>query len=353
MWSGVPLFPEQASTFAPEVDNLYFFLVALTAFFSVLIAVLVVYFAIKYRDRDGTRVGAPITGSIPLELMWSIIPFGISMVIFAWATNVFFTYTRPPDQTIQIYATGKRWMWKFQHLDGQAEINQLHVPVGRPVKITFTSEDVLHDLFIPAFRVKADAIPGRYSTIWFEATQTGEYHLFCAEYCGTKHSGMIGNVVVMEPSAYQSWLSGGGGEGTMAQRGERLFSELACSTCHLNDGSGRGPSLENKFGSEERLSNGSVVTVDEAYVRESILNPQAKLVAGYEPLMPTFQGLVNEEGVMALIEYVRSLSAAGGQGGGAAAAPQGQQGEPGGQGQQGGGATPGGAAPAPAAQENR
>jgi len=268
MFAGVPLFPEQASTFAPQVDNLYFFLVALTAFFSVLIAGLVVYFAIKYRSADGSGIGAPITGSIPLELMWTIVPFGISMVIFVWATAVFFDYTRPPDQTIEVYAVGKRWMWKFQHLDGRSEINQLHVPLGRPVKVTFTSEDVLHDLFIPAFRVKADAIPGRYSSIWFTATKAGEYHLFCAEYCGTKHSGMIGSVVVMEPAAYQEWLRGGGGGGSMAARGEQLFNDLACTTCHRNDGTGRGPSLERKFGIEERLTTGMVVTVDERYVRE-------------------------------------------------------------------------------------
>jgi cytochrome c oxidase subunit 2 len=197
-------------------------------------------------------------------------------------------------------------MWRFQHIDGQSEINQLHVPLGRPVKVIFTSEDVLHSLYIPAFRVKADAIPGRYSSIWFTPTQVGEYHLFCAEYCGTKHSGMIGNVVVMEPSDYQTWLSGGGGM-SMAARGEQLFQQLGCVGCHLNDGSGRGPSLAGRYGAQEQLANGSSVVVDDGYVRESILNPQAKLVAGYGPLMPTFQGLVNEEGVMSLIEYIKSL----------------------------------------------
>jgi cytochrome c oxidase subunit 2 len=203
-------------------------------------------------------------------------------------------------------------MWKFQHLDGKAEINELHVPVGRPVKVTFTSEDVLHSLYFPSFRVKADAIPGRYSSVWFDATKTGEWWIFCAEYCGTKHSGMIGKVHVMEPAAYQAWLSGGGEGGTLAQRGERLFSELACNTCHLNDGSGRGPSLVDKFGTEEQLANGSAVTIDEGYVRESILTPQLKIVAGYQPVMPTFQGLINEENVMALIEHVKSLQTASG-----------------------------------------
>jgi cytochrome c oxidase subunit 2 len=292
---------------ASEVDRLYWFIVGVTAFFAILVCVLVVYFAVRYRTQDPLKVGVPITGSIPLELAWSVIPFLISIVIFVWAAQVFFDLHRPPDQTLEIYATGKRWMWKFQHLDGKAELNELHVPLGRPVKVTFTSEDVLHSLFFPSFRVKADAIPGRYSTVWFEATKVGEWHIFCAEYCGTRHSGMTGRVHVMEPSAYQAWLSGAVGGGTLASRGERLFSELACNTCHLADGSGRGPSLFNKFGTEEQLANGSVVNVDESYVRESILTPQRKVVAGYQPAMPTFQGLVNEESVMALIEYVKSL----------------------------------------------
>ena len=303
------LIPDQASTLAADVDQLYWFITGVTAFFGILVCVLVVYFAVKYRTNDPLAVGAPITGSIPLVLAWSVIPFLISVVIFGWAAKVFFDIYRPPDQTLEIYATGKRWMWKFQHLDGKAEINELHVPVGRPVKVTFTSEDVLHSLYFPAFRTKADAIPGRYSSVWFDATKTGEWHIFCAEYCGTKHSGMIGMVYVMEPAAYQAWLSGGAEGGTLAQRGERLFSELACNTCHLNDGSGRGPSLIDKFGTREQLANGSAVTIDEGYVRESILTPQLKIVAGYQPVMPTFQGLVNEEGVMALIEYIKSLPA--------------------------------------------
>jgi cytochrome c oxidase subunit 2 len=328
MLPGIPLFPEQASTIAPAVDNLYFFILGVTAFFALLVVVLVLYFAIKYRDDTGLKVGAPITGSIPLEIGWSLVPFFVAMAIFVWSTVVFFQIVRPPDQALEIYATGKRWMWRFQHLSGHREINQLHVPVGRPVKITFTSEDVLHDLYIPNFRVKADAIPGRYSTIWFDATKTGEFHLFCAEYCGTKHSGMIGTVYVMEPDDYQQWLSGGGVTGTLSARGEQLFQQLACNTCHVSDGTGRGPALAGVFGSQVTLNNGQTVLADESYVRESILNPQSKLVEGYQPLMPTFQGLVNEEGLSSLIEYVKSLSSDGtaGQQANASAPPaQGEQ----------------------------
>lgn len=311
MISGIPLFPQQASTLAADVDALYLFIVAVTSFVGILTTVVVIYFAAKYHTKDPLEVGARIHGSIPLELAWSIIPFLITIVIFAWSANVFFQLQRPPDQTLEIYATGKRWMWKFQHLDGQNEINELHVPAGRPIKVTFTSEDVLHSLFFPAFRTKADAIPGRYSSVWFTPTLVGEHHIFCAEYCGTNHSRMVGKVVVMEPAAYESWLTGNVAGVSLASRGERLFGDLACNTCHLSDGRGRGPSLANKFGAAERLTSGATVAVDEAYVRESILTPQAKVVEGYQPLMPTFQGLISEENVMALVEYVKSLRAEG------------------------------------------
>jgi cytochrome c oxidase subunit 2 len=314
MFSGFTLFPPQASTLAPEIDNLYLGVIAITAFFAVVVVVCVTYFAIKYRDDTGEKVGAPIHGSVPLELGWSLIPFVIAIGIFVWASVVFFHIVRSPDQTLEVYSTGKRWMWRFQHIDGQREINELHVPVGRPVKVIFTSEDVLHDLYIPAFRVKADAVPGRYSAIWFQATKVGEYHLFCAEYCGTRHSGMIGTVYVMEPDDYQAWLSGGGATagGSLLQQGQTLFTQLACVTCHLGDGTGRGPSLVGVFGSKVTLDNGAVITADESYLRESILTSQAKTVKGYEHIMPTFQGLINDDGVAALIEFIKSMQAAGG-----------------------------------------
>src|SRR5262245_49780772 len=313
MFSGFSLFPAQASSLAPEIDNLYLGVITITGFFAVLVVVCITYFAIKYRDPTGDKVGAPITGSVPLELGWSLIPFVISIGIFVWAAVVFFHIVRAPDQTLDVYSTGKRWMWRFQHVDGRREINELHVPVGRPVRVVFTSEDVLHDLFIPAFRVKADAVPGRYSAIWFEATRAGEYHLFCAEYCGTNHSGMIGTVYVMEEADYQTWLSGGGAisGGSLLQRGEALFTQLACDTCHLPNGTGRGPSLVGVYNAQVELENGSVVAADESYLRESILLSQAKTVKGYQQLMPTFQGLINEDGVAALIEYIKSMQPGG------------------------------------------
>ena len=305
---GIPLFPEAASSFASEVDALYFFIVAVSAFFAIAVSVAVVWFAFRYRRKHNDEIGAHIEGSLPLELLWSIIPTLIAMVMFVWGAKLFYEMRRPPAEAIQIYAVGKQWMWKFQHQGGQREINELHVPVGRPVKVLVTSEDVLHDLYFPSFRTKIDAIPGRYMPMWFTATKPGRYHIFCAEYCGTKHSGMIGTVIVMEPQQYQDWLAGGGTEGTMAERGARLFNDLACTTCHLDNGQGRGPSLKDIVGKTVEMNDGSMLLVDEGYLRESILNSQAKIVKGFTPLMPTFQGLISEEGLAALIEHIKSLS---------------------------------------------
>jgi len=292
---------------AARVDNLYFFLLGLTVFFSLLFAGLIVVYAIKFRRRSPDSIGAVIHGGLMLEITWSVIPLMITMVLFVWGASVFFAMSRPPEETMNVYVVGKQWMWKFQHLDGQREINELHVPVGRPVKLIMTSEDVIHDVFVPAFRVKADVLPGRYTNIWFEPTKPGTYHLFCAEYCGTRHSGMTGQVVVMEPNDYQNWLSGGAGEGSLAAAGQKLFSDLACNTCHRPDAQGRGPVLQNLFGKTVELASGERVVADEAYIRESILNPQAKITVGFQPIMPTFQGLVTEEQLLELIEYVKSL----------------------------------------------
>ena len=294
---------------AGRVDALYFFLLAVAVFFSLLIAGLIVYFAIKYRRRSPDGVGANIHSGLLLELTWTVIPLLITMVIFVWGASVFFAMSTPPPETLNIYVVGKQWMWKFQHLDGQREINELHVPLGRAVKLIMTSEDVIHDVFVPAFRIKADVLPGRYTNIWFQATKPGRYHLFCAEYCGTRHSGMIGEVTVMEPSEYQTWLSGGTGEGSLASAGEKLFQDLACITCHRSDAQGRGPVLQSLFGKTVRLQSGETIVADEAYLRESILQPGTKITAGFQPIMPSFQGLVSEEQLLQLIEYVKSLSA--------------------------------------------
>jgi cytochrome c oxidase subunit 2 len=329
----VPLFPDQASTHAPRVDALYLFLVALSAFFALLIASLVVTFAVKFRRRSEDERPAAILGSLILEIGWTVVPLGIVMVIFFWATHLYFSMQRLPPDAMEVFVVGKRWMWKAQHMTGQREINELHVPVGVPVKLTLASEDVIHSFFIPAFRVKKDAVPGRYTTMWFQATKPGRYHLFCAEYCGTKHSAMIGSIIVMEPAVFQVWLSGGGGEASPVAAGQRLFQDLGCVTCHRPDSAGRGPRLEGLFGNPVKLADGRTLTADETYVRESIVNPAGQLVVGYQPIMPTYQGLLSEEGLMHLVAYIQSLGPAAGGGAvaapGAAAAPAGAAAPPG------------------------
>jgi cytochrome c oxidase subunit 2 len=309
MWSGTPLFPEAASTMAGRVDALYFFLVAIAGFFSLLIATLIVYYAVKYRRRTPDAVGAEIRGGLLLEITWTVVPLVVTMGIFAWGASVFFAMARPPDETLNIYVVAKQWMWRFQHPDGQREINELHVPIGRAVKLIMTSEDVIHDLAVPAFRIKADVLPGRYSHMWFEPTKPGRYPLLCAEYCGTRHSAMGGQVVVMEPTEYEAWLAGGAPEGSLASMGARLFVELECQNCHRAETQGRGPVLTGLFGSAVQLANGERVTADEAYLRESILRPGSQVVAGFQPIMPAFQGLVTEDGLLQLIEYIKSLRA--------------------------------------------
>jgi cytochrome c oxidase subunit 2 len=307
MSTTLPLFPQQASIQAGQVDAIYFFMVAVTAFFSLLIAGLIVFFAVKYRRRQDDEVGAAIHGSLALELMWTIIPFFIAMGMFAWGAKVFFDLYRVPAGAMEIFVVGKQWMWKVQHGSGQREINELHVPVGRPVKLIMGSEDVIHSYYIPAFRVKADVIPGRYNTLWFEATAPGRYHLFCAEYCGTKHSGMIGNIVALAPAEFQAWLSGGRSEDSPVDAGSKLFQSLGCASCHSAGPTQRGPSLTNIFGHEVELQGGGKVVADDAYIRESIVLPQAKIVNGFQPIMPAFQGMVTEEQLLQLIAYVKSL----------------------------------------------
>lgn len=322
MFTNFPLFPEGASAQAAQIDGIYYFMVAVTAFFSLLIATLLVAFAIKYHRQHRDEVGVAIHGSLALELLWTLIPFGITMLMFVWGAKVFFDAYRPPKGAMEIYIVGKQWMWKAQHMDGMREINELHVPIGRPVKLTMGSEDVLHSFYIPAFRMKADVIPGRYNHLWFTATKPGKYHLFCAEYCGTKHSGMIGWVYAMEPADFQAWLGGGKTSDSPAAAGEKLFTDLVCISCHRDDAQARGPQLKGLFGHTVQLQTGQTIVADEAYVRESIVNPQAKVVAGFQPIMPTFQGLVTEEQLLQLIAYVRSLGDVAPPKGAGAPAPQ-------------------------------
>jgi cytochrome c oxidase subunit 2 len=306
MFNNFPLWPDRASTAAANVDALFIFLLIVSGLMTLLIFVALTYFAARYRHRRGVPA-EQIEGSIPLELTWSIIPFFVFMVIFAWGAVVYFKGRTPPRDSTEVYVVAKQWMWKLEHAEGQREINELHVPVGRDVKLIMTSQDVIHSFFVPAFRMKQDVLPGRYTVAWFRATKPGTYHLFCAEYCGTQHSGMIGSIVVQEPAQYEAWMSGGT-SGPLSASGEKIFAELGCVTCHRTDTQGRGPNLQGVFGKPVLLADGRTVTADENYIRESILDPGAKVVNGFKPVMPTFQGLVSEEQLNALVAYVKSLS---------------------------------------------
>lgn len=306
-----PLWPEAASVGAERLDPLYIFLVVVSVIMTAAIFIGVFAFAMAYRKRSDKYVPPHIHGSTTLEIAWSVAPFLVMLIMFAWGTYLYFDeYTIPATHdAIDIYVVGKQWMWKVQYPEGQREINELHVPVGRKIRLTMASEDVIHSFFIPAFRIKRDVVPGHYNTMWFEPTKPGRYHLFCAEYCGTEHSGMVGWVTVMKPADYENWLSGGGASGSMASQGEKLFQQLGCSTCHLLDQQGRCPILRGVYGSRVELQDGRTVLADEAYIRESILNPNAKIVAGFRPdVMPTFQGQVTEENVLQLIAYIKSLA---------------------------------------------
>ncbi len=316
MFENAPLFPERASAIARQVDHLFLFALGGAAFFSILIAVLIFYLGIRYRRRSPSEVGRPPVedsrSTTILEATWSLVPLGLLTILFVWGARLYFVIARPPANASELQVIGKQWMWKIQHPEGNREINELHVPVGRPIRLTLTSEDVIHSFFLPEFRIKTDVLPGRYSSLWFEADRIGTYHLFCAQYCGAEHSRMTGRVVVMEPHDYQSWLAGEKRGRPPAESGAALFVSKACVTCHRPDTAARAPVLTGLFGRKVALQDGRSIVADEGYIRESILNPQAKIVAGYQPIMPTFQGQVGEEELLQLIDYVKTLKPQGG-----------------------------------------
>ncbi|HEY6127459.1 MAG TPA: cytochrome c oxidase subunit II [Candidatus Acidoferrum sp.] len=298
----------QASSWANDWETLFYFEVGIFIFFSVLIFSLILYFAFKYRRRPGNEAPPPTKDHLPLEVTWTLVPAALCVVMFVWGAVLFIRNGLPPAAATEIFVVGKQWMWKIQYPDGRRDINELHVPVGVPIKLTMASEDVIHDFAIPAFRIKKDVVPGHYSTLWFTATKTGRYHLYCDQYCGTSHSSMVGWVTVMEPAQYARWLSGGAGSGggrkSLADAGADLYKQYACITCH---DTGRGPSFVGLYGSTVKLSSGQTVKADDAYIRESILNPSAKIAAGYTPIMPTFQGQLSEEQILQLTTYIKSL----------------------------------------------
>ncbi len=313
MWS-FPLFPEQASTGASRVDSLFFFELGIVGFFATLICVLILWMVVRYRRAAAVDRSNPPLTSVPLEVLWIGVPLAIALLMYAWGTIVFFDLYDPPGDAFDVSVVGKQWMWYLQHPEGRAEINELHVPLGRPVKLTMTSQDVIHSFFVPAFRVKQDVLPGRYTSLWFRPTQVGRHHLFCAEYCGTNHSRMTGWVVVMEPSDYERWLAEGGPGPSLAEEGERLFVAHHCAGCHQGSQMVHAPRLEGVFGGPVPIQSGKdvhFVMADERYLRDSILLPKQEVVAGYEPLMPSFQGQISEADLLKLLAYLKSIGAEG------------------------------------------
>ena len=301
-----PLFPQQASTVAPAVDNLFYFLTAVSVFFGALIFLLIFYFAVKYRRRskDEAPPKNQVINNIPLEVTWTVIPMILVTIIYFWGAKIFVSNATPPKDAMEVFVIGKQWMWHIEHTNGKREINALHIPVGIPVKLTMTSQDVIHDFSVPAFRMKMDVVPDRYTTEWFEATKPGKYHLFCDQYCGMGHSLMAGWVYVMTQEDYQGWLNSGVTGTTMAEQGESLYHQYGCITCH---GTGKGPAFVGLYGKAVKLSDGQTVIANDAYIRESILDPSVKIVNGYPAIMPTFKGQVSEEQILQITAYIKSL----------------------------------------------
>ncbi|WP_165223144.1 cytochrome c oxidase subunit II [Aquisphaera insulae] len=311
MWN-FPLFPDQASSNAARVDALFLFELAVILFFTTAICAAVLILVIRFRrgrmvDRSGPPLHAPW-----LEVTWIVIPLILSLIMFVWSAEVFYRLYSPPPDAAEISVVGKQWMWYLQHPEGRSEINELHVPLGRPVKLMMTSQDVIHSFYVPAFRVKQDVLPGRYTSLWFQPTKAGTYHLFCAEYCGTSHSEMVGSVTVMEPAEYESWLAAGGAGPSQADEGERLFVQHHCAGCHRGSQVVNAPRLEGVFGKPVPIQDGKqvkFVTADERYLRDSILMPRSEVVAGYEPVMPSYQGQIGEPDLLKILAYIKSLAA--------------------------------------------
>ncbi len=309
MIADIALYPYQASSTAPQIDLLFLYLCVICGIVGLMMAVLMILFCVRYRRRPGD-IGVPseTRSSQVLEWFWTLTPLVFFATMFVWGAIVYFGAFRAPDNAQTVYVVGKQWMWKFQHPEGQREIDALHVPVGQPIKLLMTSEDVIHSLFVPDFRIHMDVLPERYTSVWFQPTRAGTYHLFCSQYCGTNHADMKGEVIAMPPQEYQDWLHLNA-EGSLGLQGRKVFLKYRCDSCHSADAAARAPVLESLFGRPVALNDGSVVTADESYIRESVLYPSAKIVAGFENIMPTFKGQVSEEEIIQLIAYIKVAQA--------------------------------------------
>jgi cytochrome c oxidase subunit 2 len=306
--NSLDFFPPTASTYAGQLNDFFWVMVALCGTIAVAIAIFIICCAIKYHRKDPDELPQQITGNHKVEYTWTILPLIIFLGMFGWGAKCYFEVEQPPPDTIDVFVLAKQWMWKVEHPDGIREINTLHIPVGRAVRLTMISEDVIHDFFVPAFRTKQDVLPRRYTTTWFKATKAGKYHIFCAEYCGTKHSGMIGWLYAMNPHDYQLWVQQGGAEGSLSSRGEKLFHQFGCAGCHRYSGHGPGPDLRGLYGTQVTLDSGITRTADQAYIRECILGDKGGHVAGFAGnIMPNFSGQVNEDQLLALVAYIRAI----------------------------------------------
>ncbi len=313
MWD-FPLFPDQGSTISRHVDALTLFELAIASFVTILVCVLIVAFVARYRRNATVDRSRPPVSNHTMEAIWIAVPLVLGMVMFGWGAVLFFRIYDPPGDAVELFVVAKQWMWHLQHPEGRAEINELHLPVGRPVKLTMTSQDVIHSFYVPAFRVKQDVLPGRHTSLWFEPSKVGRYHLFCAEYCGTNHSTMGGWVTVMEPADFERWLSAAGAGPSMAEEGERLFVQHHCAGCHRGSQTVHAPRLEGIYGRPVPIQEGQqvrFVTADSSYIRDSILLPKAQVVAGYEPVMPSYKDQISEPDLFKIIAYIKSIGSEG------------------------------------------
>jgi len=313
--TGTLFLPPANSTIAPEVDALFQFILVTSIIFFLIVVGGTAYFIYKYRKKGKDGFTADISENRTLEIIWTVIPIILVFIIFFWGFKTYLKMHVPPAETIQIKATGQKWFWQFDYDNGASSTNDLVVPVGKPVELLLSSQDVVHSFYVPNFRIKMDVLPNRYTVTWFEAPRQGEYDLFCAEFCGTSHSKMIGKVKVVSEREYNEWLeaSSNPGEGlSLEEYGAKLYQSKACVTCHSIDGSpNTGPTLSGLIGRTEQFTDGSSLSADENYIRESILNPQAKVVKGYQPVMPTYQGILKDKEIDALVTYIKSLNKTG------------------------------------------
>jgi cytochrome c oxidase subunit 2 len=301
----LPIYPPQASSISGEVDALALLMFLASLLIALGIFLAIVIFCVKYRRHAGNEIGQPDRHTTAVEITWTFVPLALCMIPFVWGAHIYLEQAQPPADAIDVYLVAKQWMWKTEQPGGQEEINALHVPTGRAVKLTMTSQDVIHSFSVPAFRVKADVLPGRYTTVWFTATQPGEYRLYCTQYCGTDHAAMTGQVVAMMPGDYADWLNTSvAAFQSPAAQGRKVFQQYGCVDCHEAN---RAPSLQGLYGQPVLLSDGSTVIADDNYIRQKLVTPAATIPAGFAPIMPSFAGRLSEEQMLSLIVYIKSI----------------------------------------------